>query len=209
MPVSKLWQTPMRMVMFSPACQYCGQKDTHYEPVGDQLAMLACETHKHLAQRDARAWCQRRGIVLFRDAKKEALFVQGELLGIDIKVRRSSGEIQAGWSIMRPICADIPCHLENKGGVWVIRAVNEELDLSRPLVVADLKLSLPEAMHGLVDDFVAKLEAGFYKAENDAFKAAQWEDTAADATAADATATAAAVPDASAADASAAASATH
>lgn len=162
--------------MFSPACQYCGQKDTHYEPLGDKLAILACDTHKHLAQRDAKAWCQRRGIVLFRDAAKEPLFVQGELLKIDIKVRRTSGEVQAGWNITRPYSADSPCHLEQKEGFWAIRVQNEALDLRRGMDVADFKLSLPEGLHGLVDDFVAKLKAGFYKAENDAYTAAQWAD---------------------------------
>jgi hypothetical protein len=174
MSSAKLWATPMRMVMFTPECQYCGMKDTHYEPVGNQLAILACDTHKDLAKRDARAWCHKRGFVMFKDAKKEPLFVQGELLGIDIKVRRSSGEVQAGWSITRPICADSPCHLENKEGVWAIRVQNVGLDLRRGMNVADFKLSLPEGLHGLVDDFVAKLAAGFYKAENDAYTAAQW-----------------------------------
>jgi len=174
----KLWALPMRMVTFTPECQYCGEKDTHYEPVGNQLAMLACDTHKDLAKRDARAWCHRRGIVMFRDAAKTPLFVQGELLGIDIKVRRSSGEIQAGWNIVRPICADSPCHVENKEGIWAIRVQNTTLDLRRGMDVADFKLSLPEALHGLVDDFVAKLQAGFYKAESDAFLAAQWADAA-------------------------------
>jgi hypothetical protein len=194
----KLWATPMRMVMFTPECQYCGKKDTHYEPVGNQLAILACETHKELAKRDAKAWCHRRGIVMFKDAKKEPLFVQGELLGIDIKVRRSSGEVQAGWSITRPICADIPCHLESKEGIWAIRVQNTTLDLRRGMDVTDFKLSLPEGMHGLVDDFVAKLNAGFYQTENDAFLAAQWAaapaaDATAAAPAADATADACAI----------------
>ena len=196
MSVAKLWTTPMRMIMFSAECQYCGQKDTHYEPVGDQLAILACDTHKHLAKRDAKAYCQRRGIVMFKDAVKEPLFVQGERLGIDIKVRRSSGEVQAGWNITRPICADSPCHLEYKEGVWAIRVQNGALDLRRGMNVADFKLSLPESLHGLVDDFVAKLKAGFYKAENDAYMAAQW-------------ATGAATGTTGAATASAGASATH
>jgi len=165
----------MRMVMFSPGCQYCGNKDTHYEPVGDQLAMLACDTHKDLAKRDARAWCHRRGIVMFKDAKKEPLFVLGELRGIDLKVRRSSGEVQAGWTLARPTY-ESPCHLENTEGIWAIRVQNATINLRRGMDVADFKLSLPEGLHGLVDDFVAKLQAGFYKAENDAFLAAQWAD---------------------------------
>jgi len=189
MSVSKLWNVPMGMVWVRPGCQYCDKKDTHYERVGVQLALLACDTHKELAKRDAKAWCHRRGFVMFRDAKKEPLFVQGELLGIDIKVRRYSGEVQEGWTLARPTF-DQPNHLENREGVWMIRAMNDALDLSRPLNVVDLKLSLPEGLHGLVDDFLAKLQAGFYKAENDAFLAAQWEDGPAPATDSDVSATA-------------------
>ena len=179
----KLVASPMRMRMFSPECQYCGEVDTYYDSVGYEYAMLSCDKHKHLAQRDAKAWCHEMGYVRFVDAVKDPLFVESDLLSSPIKVRRSNGMIQDGWSLALPSYTS-PCHLTCKDGKWMMHAQDATLDLRRGVLVEDLKLSLPESLHGVVDNFVMKLDFGLYKVDHDAFTTAAATATTATATAA-------------------------
>jgi hypothetical protein len=49
-------------------------------------------------------------------------------------------------------------------GVWVVPVGNASEDIMKHIPISDLKLSLPEDKHGLVDAFELRLKAGFYRA---------------------------------------------
>jgi len=67
-----------------------------------------------------------------------------------------------------------------------VQVIQKYSEITRGLLVEDLKLTVPESKWGLVDAFLARLEAGFYTAELTAFQ----EAVATSAAAATATATA-------------------
>ena len=48
--------------------------------------------------------------------------------------------------------------------MWLVPVGNASEDLVKAIPVSDLKLSLPEDKHGLVDAFELRLKAGFYRA---------------------------------------------
>lgn len=175
----KTFNKPMRMVYFADECMYCGSPGhTHYNHIQHQLGFITCDAHKDLADRDADAYLALKGRVRFDEATEDQLFVLGTLLTRDIKVRRSSGAIDDNWRIREPSCepeegmthfvARDPGH----GIKWYMQAIQPSTGTTRGFCVDDLKLSLPEDQHSLVDAFVARLDAGFYKAQLDAHNAA-------------------------------------
>lgn len=197
MPI-KLFAIPMVMQGYRPQCQYCGGEDTYFEYLHNSVGLLSCDEHKELAKRDAQAWCAGEGLVRWRDGIQDPVFVEGGLLtwaGVepqmnDLKVRRSSGAIEGGWELHPPTRSWIESNYVTRSkttGRWSVQVIQKYSEVTRGLLVEDLKLTVPEAKWGLVDAFLARLEAGFYKAEHAAFQ----EAVAASAAAAAAAATAA------------------
>ena len=168
----KLCAVPVRTVMFRPICAYCGKSERHYALCDVQLAVLACgdPEHQAWADRDAQAWLGRHGCVRPKHYREDPLFKETELLSRDIAVPRSSGAIdREGWTIRKPYCDDsalITFYAAKE--VWVVPVGNASEVLEKAIPVSDLKLSLPEDKHGLVDAFELRLKAGFYR---DAVKA--------------------------------------
>jgi len=121
--------------------------------------------------------------VKWSDAIDDPLFVETGLLTwgeagpemSDIKVRRSNGAIEGDWQLHPPtrswVESNYVCRSKSSGR-WSIQAIQKYTEVTRGLLVEDLKLTLPEAKWGLVDAFLARLEAGFYKAEHEAFQEA-------------------------------------
>ena len=161
----KLSAVPIRTVMFRPICAYCGKPEDHYAHCDYRLAILACTDpeHKTWANRDAKAWLGRNKCVNHTDYKQDPLFQSTDLLSRCVPVRRSSGEIEIdGWRIFLISSADALIRFRESDGLWVIPVIKSEDDIQKHIPVRDLKMSLPEDKHGLVDAFEAKLVAGFY-----------------------------------------------
>lgn len=177
------YATPMVMQGFRPKCQYCDEPDTHFEYLHDNVGLISCDKHRELAERDARAWCAGQGLVRWTCAVNDPLFVEGGLLTWagpkpqmnDIKVRRSSGAVEGGWELHPPTRSWIESNYVTRSkttGRWSVQVIQKYSEITRGLLVEDLKLTVPEAKWGLVDAFLARLEAGFYTAEHMAFKEA-------------------------------------
>lgn len=177
---------PSHLVGASSICSYCG-KDTSNLPnsdtfVGPFKAFQACPDHKAFATRNARKWMDLHGVVGLNDVVSDPLF---KVLGMtmdhwgmkipapdNLTVKRSSGELQPGWSIScRVTYADPKMLQRDDEGKWRIRAEGPG-GVTKSIIVDELTLSLPEDKHGLVDAFVARLNAGIYKADADAHSAA-------------------------------------
>jgi hypothetical protein len=154
--------------MFRPICAYCGKPEEHYAHCDFKLAVLACANPEHQAwaERDAKAWLGRNMCVKPEHYESEPLFQDTDILSVDVVVKRSSGEIEVdGWRILTP-CLDESALIRYRedDGLWVIPVIKSEEGIQKHIPVRDLKMSLTEDKHGLVDAFEAKLVAGFYHA---------------------------------------------
>jgi len=179
----KSYVDPMRLVLYSPLCQYCGVADKGWFRIYDKYGILWCDLHKSLAERDGRAWLCRNDKVAWKDATADPLFVAGGLLDCDISVRRSSGAIETkGWRLSKPSFDD-PAFVNKDEKGWWMYALNTDTQVGRGVRIEDLKLSLSEDKWGLVDAFISRLNNGFYTAEFDAYEQAkmEWQRVAADA----------------------------
>ena len=171
----KLSATPIRTVMFRPICAYCGNPEHHYAHCDYRLAILACTDpeHKAWANRDAKAWLGRNKRVNHTDYKQDPLFQSTDLLSRCVPVKRSSGEIEIdGWRIFLVSSASSLIRFREDDGLWVIPVIKCEDDIQKHIPVRDLKMSLTEDKHGLVDAFEARLIRGFYAPAMQAYEEA-------------------------------------
>lgn len=175
-----LYAEPFRLVMIPSVCTYCTKSHTGVEYVEHQQGILRCDEHKPLAQRDVRAYLYRCGKVNYKDAIDDPLFKTTELLDMDIKVRRSSGVVEDGWRLAKPFYGNRCLLSTDDSGNWYMIASFNEDEIIRGVLVRDLKMVLPLEKHGLVEDFIGRLVARFYKAEQIAYEAAIVEAEAAE-----------------------------
>ena len=173
----KVCADPIRTVMFRPNCLYCGASASYYSDCDVQLSTIACDNqeHRRWAKRDALAWLHRRKWVRRKDYEKEPLFCETTLLTDLIKVRRTSGDVESDWRVQE-FSYENHAHIARVEGFWSISAYKPEVEepqkyIQKYVPLESLKMSLPEEQHALVDDLVAKLDAGLYTefaAEHDA-----------------------------------------
>ena len=161
---------PTYLVGFKPNCSYCG-RDNSVSPhndcdtlVGPRMVVLACADHKDLAKRDGGAWMHKHEIVQLIDVLGDPVFAALKIL----TVKRSSGALEPGWAISRQTSwADPKALQRDDDGKWRIPAEGPG-GVTKSIIVDELTLSLPEDKHDLVAAFVARLDAGIYKADADA-----------------------------------------
>jgi hypothetical protein len=97
--------------------------------------------------------------------REDPLFQQTDLLYRDVAVPRINAPTDfEGWVITKPSLDEsaLACFREDDG-LWTVHVSNPAEDIIKRIPVRDLKLSLPEDKHGLVDAFEARLLAGFYR----------------------------------------------
>jgi len=170
MPQLKLlYAEPFRLVLIPNVCTYCSKVNTKVECAEFQLGILTCDDHKPLAVRDVRAYLHRRGQVMYKDAIQDPLFTTTGLLEMDIKVRRSSGAIENNWKLAKPSFGNRCLVSLDDSGNWYMIASLRDDEIIRGVHVSDLKMVLPATQHMLVDRFIERLSAGFYKAEQEAY----------------------------------------
>ena len=184
---TRLCAYPIRTVMFRPNCLYCGASASYYKDCDFQLSTIACsnEEHRRRAKRDAFAWLHRKKSVRRKEYEKEPLFCETTLLTGLINVRRASGKVESDWKIQEP-SHDNHVHIICYQGIWCIPVwqpnIKSPIDfLQKHIPLESLKMSIPDEQHGLVDDLVVKLEAGFYTEFAAAYDAAAVEQASMDA----------------------------
>lgn len=156
---------PIRLVMFRPLCLYCGKPETYTATCNYQLGILACEEHKAWADNDSKAWLDMNGCVRAEDYTQEPLFQETDILHTDVKVKRKGGTIdEQGWKIEHPRHGNY-AYIKNIENIWAIPVTKNDDNLYKYIPLEDLKMSLPEDKHALVDALNAKLSSGLYSAE--------------------------------------------
>lgn len=167
--MNRLSAEPMESMLETANCQYCDRPHTHFEVVTYLFGIHACDDHKPLAQRDAKAWMHKKGLVRWRDAIKDPLFTEAEdLLFSNILVRRTNGTVESNWTLCKPwvgLGEPVSVKRSERSGKWSMMAIQDDTESLRDILVEDLKLSLMEEEHWLVDAFIERLEAGFYCTE--------------------------------------------
>lgn len=182
-PGVKTHANPIRLVLFSPICQYCRKPASHYADCYYQCAAIACndEEHKAWADRDANHWLHILNKVRFRDYTKHKLFTETGLLEKLITVKRSSGAVDDDWNIRKYFFGHDELILKDSDKVWCIPVINYKQDIHKHIHVEDLKNSLPDEQKGLVDEFMDSLNAGFYLRDAEAHDAVAKENASANA----------------------------
>jgi hypothetical protein len=180
--MSEKYAFPKRAVMCTLECAFCCKESVHYAFCAPQLAVFACKKPEHIsfAEKSKNVWLGLRKRVLFEDFCNEELFTNTNILSIDVAVKRSEKladgtakvDLQ-GWKIIKPLLPHVPVTIGFKAqkNAWVIDVLNSDEDASKSIPLEDLKMSLSEDKHVLVDTFVAKLESGvYYKEDVSAFQ---------------------------------------
>jgi hypothetical protein len=160
----KTHANPIRLVLFSPICQYCRKPASHYADCYYQCAAIACKDEQHIAwaDRDANHWLHILKKVRFRDYTTHKLFTETGLLEKPITVKRSSGAVDDDWNILKYSFGHDALILKDSDKGWCIPVINYKEDIHKHIHVEDLKDSLPDEQKGLVDEFIDSLNEGFY-----------------------------------------------
>jgi hypothetical protein len=164
----RLCAFPIRTVLFRPVCSYCEKSYSNHAFCDYKFSILACDDQEHRdwADRDAKAWFHENGIVHMKHIEKEPLFQETNILSSVVKVIRSSGILEEeGWTIKKDCFSD-PALIKVENGKWYIPVYKAYDEIIKCIPVRDLKMSLPEDKHYLVDSFHQKLELGFYSEES-------------------------------------------
>ena len=174
----KTHANPIRLVLFSPICQYCRKPASHYADCYYQCAAIACKDEDHIAwaERDANHWLHILNKVRFRDYTKHKLFTVTGLLEKPITVKRSSGAIDDDWKILKPFFGEDALIQKDSEKGWCIPVMKKgpthSEDIQKHILVEDLKDSLADEQKGLVDEFIDSLNSGYYLKEAEAHDSA-------------------------------------
>lgn len=174
----KTHANPIRLVLFSPICQYCRKPASHYANCYYQCAALACDNQQHIewANRDANHWLHILNKVRPEAYKNHKLFTVTGLLEKPITVKRSSGAIDDDWKILKPFFGEDALIQKDSDKGWCIPVMKKgptpDKDIKKDILVEDLKNSLPVEQKGLVDEFIDSLNSGFYLKDAEAHDAA-------------------------------------
>ena len=94
--------TPQNLMMTPPCCFYCGAPEgPSLTEVEWMFGIKHCVEHSKDAERDCNAYKHRKGMIDTRDALKHPVIGAFMTLvnNTAFKVRRTSGELEDGWSI--------------------------------------------------------------------------------------------------------------
>jgi hypothetical protein len=120
---------PCSLVLIKCECFYChatgDDLTTHQSSFN--FGIIACPEHKLLAIRDIKAYLHVNKIAFVRDLMEyDEMKAFVEAIGENVRVLRSSGDVDNGWLIEQMMCGDIPCIREIKGESAITMAKNPE-----------------------------------------------------------------------------------
>lgn len=140
-------------------CAYCGVKTGKAKcirtyPQRTQRFIFYCYAHSVEAERDLVSVLKERGLIRQCDVLQHPLFA---VLPEDL-VTKNGG---SGWFLNKSLMEDSITFVHlRKDGTWVIAIDNITPYIDTYMPVSDLKVSLPDEHHGLVDDFIVWLSNG-------------------------------------------------
>ena len=160
-------QVPTTLIMRPSLCFYCPQPPTLQCLLGPHEGILCCAAHLTDAQRDTDAHMARMNMVRLGDAKTDPN-LERLLAGLEttFKIRRSSGLIEPGWSLLNDI--QLWNYFRKYDGQWYLSAmkIEENGDRNRRQIPLSMflepELELPGVSAADIFAGIAALDAGFY-----------------------------------------------
>ena len=161
---------PCRLVLMRNKCFYCDctQEIKTYEGECRNNGILTCKEHEDLGIRDIKADLHKRKhkIVLFYDLNKYSEMVEfKKILGNNIQVIRSNGEIDDNWTFAN-IINDNPAILTKNKNNWKITLVKD--DIQKDIYLSDflnekLKYYQIDNFENILNNLITLLDNGIYK----------------------------------------------
>ena len=161
---------PCRLVLIRNKCFYCDctQEIKTYEGECRNNGILTCKEHENFAIRDIKADLHKRKhkIVLFYDLNKYSEMVEfKKILGNNIQVIRSNGEIDDNWTFAN-IINDNPAILTKNNNHWKITLVKD--DIQKDIYLSDflnkkLKYYQIDNFENILNNLITLLDNGIYK----------------------------------------------
>lgn len=143
-------------------CAYCGlstqkSKCLRRYPQNKWRYIFYCYAHRDDAERDMVSILNKLGYYRQSDILKQPLFA---VLPEDL-VKKSALGVGVGWFLKTSLLEDsIDLVRKDQDGTWTIAIDHLTPNIATYMPVSDLKMSLDEKHHGLVDDFIAWLSTG-------------------------------------------------
>ena len=154
---------PHSLVMTFQRCDYCGQKNTAEETVMHLFGIKTCNEHIRLAKKDCEAYMHEMNIVKISDAVKMPVLKEFFEYLDEFPVKRTSGLIENGWSILMN-----DAHISFFKETWNIHVTNKR-DIDKKIPISEfLNDEIIEAMSNpppkeLVERVIHILNEGVYK----------------------------------------------
>ena len=159
---------PEVLVMRPNTCFYCTDAATRMMNIALHEGILACDQHESDAVRDCQAYLHTKQIARICDAELvPALAALLAAIPSSFSIRRSSGAIEANWSVLRDPFT--PNYFSKVGSTWTFQGciVLENGDRLRRAIelsmFMDEELRIPSLTDALITDAVAALDAGVYR----------------------------------------------
>lgn len=161
---------PCRLVLMRNKCFYCDctQEIKTYEGECRNKGILTCKEHEDLGIRDIKADLHKRKhkIALFYDLNKYSEMIEfKKILGNNIKVIRSNGEIDDNWTFAT-IINDNPAILTKNKNNWKITLVKD--DIQKDIYLSDflnekLQYYQIDNFENILNNLITLLDNGIYK----------------------------------------------
>lgn len=161
---------PCRLVLMPNKCFYCGctKEILTHEVEHRNNGILTCKEHENLCIRDIKADLHKRKhkIVFFRDILKYSEMIEfKKILGNNIQVIRSNGEIDDDWTFAT-IINDNPAILTKNKNNWKITLVKD--DIQKDIYLSDflnekLKYYQIDNFENILNNLITLLDNGIYK----------------------------------------------
>ena len=161
---------PCRLVLMPNKCFYCGctEQILTHEVEHRNNGILTCKEHEDLCIRDIKADLHKRKhkIVFFHDILKYSEMIEfKKILGNNIQVIRSNGEIDDDWTFAT-IINDNPAILTKNKNNWKITLVKN--DIQKDIYLSDflnekLKYYQIDNFENILNNLITLLDNGIYK----------------------------------------------
>jgi hypothetical protein len=161
---------PCRLVLMPNKCFYCGctKEILTHEVEHRNNGILTCKEHEDLCIRDIKADLHKRKhkIVFFHDILKYSEMIEfKKILGNNIQVIRSNGEIDNDWTFAT-IINDNPAILTKNKNNWKITLVKD--DIQKDIYLSDflnekLKYYQIDNFENILNNLITLLDNGIYK----------------------------------------------
>lgn len=112
---------PHNLILTYARCDYCEKQDQKQALIYDDFGIKTCDDHYELGKRDCDSYLYLNNMIHLQDVKQLV-----DALPETFSVKRTSGEMQDGWSVD----LNNP-YLKKVDGEWHVPCINREYNLTK------------------------------------------------------------------------------